>query len=247
MKKEYNRLYNDLAWIWPIWEDVEEYRYESELFIDMIKRNAESEVRTILDIGCGGGKNVFHLKKHYSATGIDISDAMLSHARKLNPECEFVLDDMRRFDLGRQFDSIFINDSINYMTTRDDLQAVFRNAHKHLKPNGVMICFAEVFKESFIQNKTHLHTIKGGSREITIIENYYSYSPEDETQELTLVFLIRQNGELEIEYDFHIGGLFPLDFWRQSLHKAGFEFQESVHRFGNDDITVFTCNTKLHL
>ncbi len=241
MKKEYNRLYNDLAWIWPIWEDVEEYRQESELFVDLIKKNAESEVSTILDIGCGGGKNAFHLKKHFNVTGVDISDAMLSHARKLNPECEFVLDDMRSFDLGRQFDSIYINDSINYMTTRDDLRAVFRNACKHLDPNGVMICFAEATKESFIQNKTHLHTIKGRSREITIIENYYSYNPNDETKELTLVFLIRRNGELEIEYDFHIGGLFPLDFWRQSLRGAGFEFQQELQRLGESEVPVFTC------
>ena len=36
MKNYVNRLYKDLAWLWPHWEDVEEYRKESELFAGSI-------------------------------------------------------------------------------------------------------------------------------------------------------------------------------------------------------------------
>lgn len=45
----------------------------------------------MLDIGCGGGKNVFNLKGKFSVTGVDLSPAMLAQARLLNPESVFVL------------------------------------------------------------------------------------------------------------------------------------------------------------
>lgn len=45
MRNNVNRLYKDLAWLWPIWEDVEEYRRESELFAGLIKQYAGVEVR----------------------------------------------------------------------------------------------------------------------------------------------------------------------------------------------------------
>jgi trans-aconitate methyltransferase len=98
------RLYKDLAWLWPLWGDVDEYLEECEVFVRLLRERATREVRTLLDIGCGGGKNAFHLKKHFELTGVDISEAMLSNARTLNPECEFLIGDMRTLDLGREFD-----------------------------------------------------------------------------------------------------------------------------------------------
>ena len=43
-----NRLYDDLAWLWPIWEDVEEYREEGELFAELIKRRCSFPPDTLL-------------------------------------------------------------------------------------------------------------------------------------------------------------------------------------------------------
>lgn len=43
--------------------------------------------------------NVFNLKRQFDVTGIDPSTAMLAQAKELNPECSFVLGDMRTFRL----------------------------------------------------------------------------------------------------------------------------------------------------
>jgi SAM-dependent methyltransferase len=241
MKNSANRLYGDLAWLWPIWEDVEEYRKESELFTKLIKQNAKIEVHSLLDMGCGGGKNAFHLKRHFAVTGIDISEAMLSNAKNLNPECEFLVGDMREFDLGRQFDSAFINDSITYMTTKEDLFNTFRSAYKHLRAGGLMITYPDVCKETFSQNKTRVSTPKASNMDITFVENSYDPNPEDDTYELTFIFLIREAGKLRIEHDFHICGLFTLDVWGRLLREAGFTVREEGWDQDTQNLPVFVC------
>ena len=160
MRKNANRLYKDLAWLWPIWEDVEVYREESELFARLIKKHAKMEVRTLLDMGCGGGKNTFHLKRHFEVTGVDLSKPMIANARKLNPECRFRFADMRDFDLKSEFDSVLINDATAYMTTRRDLLKGFKAAHRHLKAGGVMITHPEECRESFKQNENTIWKAK---------------------------------------------------------------------------------------
>lgn len=241
MKQGVNRLYKDLAWLWPIWEDIENYRQESEFFARLIKRYSKIEVRSLLDMGCGGGKNAFHLKRHFEVTGIDISEAMLSHAKKLNPECMFFKRDMRKFTLNRQFDSVFINDSVTYMITKEDLLRAFQSAYKHLRPGGVMITMPDYCKDSFSQNRTEVSTSKTDNMVITVIENNYDPISNDDTYEMTLIFLIRENGKLRIEHDFHICGLFTLDVWRKLLRKAGFEVHEESWGEGTEVRSVFTC------
>jgi trans-aconitate methyltransferase len=68
----------------------------------------------LLDIGCGGGKNVLNLKRQFAVTGVDLSSAMLAQAKELNPECMFVQGDMRTFRLDRTFDAVLMDDALSY-------------------------------------------------------------------------------------------------------------------------------------
>lgn len=80
------RLYTDLAWLWPMWgHAAEEYAHYCRHVTDLIEHHAEHPAGTLLDIGCGGGKNVFNLKGEFRVTGVDLSPAMLAQAGALNP------------------------------------------------------------------------------------------------------------------------------------------------------------------
>jgi len=238
---KYHRLYNDLAWLWPLWGSVEEYREESEEAVKLIEKHAQIEVKSLLDITCGGGKNLFHFKKYFDADGLDISNAMLDNARKLNPECNFYLADMRYYDLKRQFDSIYINDGIAYITSADDLLRTFRCAYDHLKPGGVMICYAEFCKDDLAQNKTQSTVSKTDAMEITFIENNYDSDPDDDTFEAVMIYLIREKGNFRIEHDFHICGTFTLDVWRDLLQDAGFKVTEYPKGSNTFNAPSFAC------
>jgi hypothetical protein len=112
----------------------------------------------------------------------------------------------------------------------------------HLKPGGVFCTYAGVTCQSFIQNDTRVSTHSDGSVVITYIENRYDPNPQDSTYENTFVYLIRRAGsagQLEIETDRHLGGLFDLETWSRCLSDTGFE----VHRteLGEGGAPFFVC------
>ncbi len=235
-----NRLYDDLAWIWPLWEPVEDYQEKTVADISRIRKSARIEVKSILDVGCGGGKNSFYLKKEFEVTGIDLSEQMLENAQRLNPECRFIKADMRDFKIDQLFDAIFVNDSIAYMCTREDLLSVFRNAYQHLKTGGALLVCAEKTIETFVQNRTNHWKLTQKDLDIVIVENNYRPLPSDSVCETTYIYLIRKNGQLRIEHDFHKNGLFSLNTWRNVLDESGFTIDQEIDDEANMNST-FVC------
>lgn len=41
-----HRLYDDRAWLWPLWEDISASQQESELITALIEEHAKIEVNT---------------------------------------------------------------------------------------------------------------------------------------------------------------------------------------------------------
>jgi len=176
------RLYTDLAWLWPMWGDAaDEYAHYGRHVAGLIEQHAARPAATLLDIGCGGGKNVFTLKERFSVTGVDLSPAMLAQARQLNPESTFVRGDMRTFRLGTTFDAVLMDDAISYMTCLADFAAAFRTASVHLNPGGVLIATPDVMVETFQQNRTIVTpATRAGSRDeldVVFVENLYDPDP----------------------------------------------------------------------
>jgi SAM-dependent methyltransferase len=225
-ERDERRLYNDLAWIWPIISPPEDYVEESESFSKILKQEAKIEVKSLLHLGCGGGHNDYTFKKHFALTGVDMSESMLELARKLNPEVKYHHGDMRTVRLGEAFDAVAILDSIGYMSTAEDLRSAFVTAYEHLKPGGVFLTCVEVFRDRFEQNKTFVNTRSKGDIDIIMVENYYDPDPNDTSYELTLVYLIRRKGKLEMHTDNHVGGIFTLDTWHELLKEVEFEVKQ---------------------
>ena len=224
--KDARRLYHDLSWIWPIVSPQEDYIEETELFSRVIKKNAEINARTLLHLGCGGGRNDCTFKKHFDVTGVDISKEMLRLAKELNPELSYIHGDMRSVRLEKTFDCVAALDSVNYMKNEDELCRLFRTAHEHLTPGGIFLTVVEENSEKFEQNRTISSHHSLGDIQITFIENSYDPNPDDNHFEMTFVFLVRDSGKLKIYSDSHVWGLFPLDTWRRLLRKTGFDIRE---------------------
>ena len=220
------RLYDDLAWTWPIISPPEDYVAESEYFARVITQHATIGERSLLHLGCGGGHNDHTLKLHFNVTGVDISMPMLDLARRLNPEVEYREGDMRSVRLNREFDAVAILDSVNYMLTQDDLRDAFETAFLHLRRGGVLLTCVEETVQGFQQNRTKVMTRKKGDIEITFIENYYDPDPSDSTYESTFAYFIRERGDLRIETDRHLCGLFTLRLWYDNLRAVGFNVKQ---------------------
>lgn len=237
-------LYTDLAWLWPMWGDAAgEYAHYCDFVSRLIREHAARPAHTLLDVGCGGGKNAFNLKRRFEVTGLDLSPAMIAQARSLNPECTFVQGDMRTFGLDRTFDVVLVDDAISHMTCRDDLVATFRAAVAHLAPGGVLIATPDVTTETFQQNRTiatpATRAATPDGLDVVFVENVYDPDPTDERYEATILYLIRDHGRPRVETDRWTMGLFPLDTWRATLRGAGLAVREARYVAGGDEYTVF--------
>ena len=242
MKKDTCRLYSDLAWLWPMWGDAAtEYAHYCQYITGLIRQYTKRPATTLLNIGCGGGKNVLNLKHEFKLTGLDLSPTMLAQAKELNPECTFVHGDMRTFRLNNTFEAVLMDDAISHMNCRADIVAAFHTAYAHLNPGGVLVATPDVTIETFQQNKTTTTLATRDSLEVVFIENVYDPDLTDEQYETIIVYLIREHGRLRIETEQWTMGIFSLDTWRHVLRETGFQVHEELYNLGEDEYTVFAC------
>lgn len=119
--------------------------YESECnFIQEVLDSYSLEtVESILDLGCGTGTHAIILaERGFQLDAVDRSEVMLESARRkdMQNQVRFHTDDVRSFNLGRQFDAIISMFAVmSYMTTNDDLLSMFTTVSKHLKPGGLFV------------------------------------------------------------------------------------------------------------
>ncbi len=217
------KLYNELAMWWPLLSPPEDYEGEAGFFGKVFLEAGLPPSPTLLELGCGGGSNAFHLKTLFAqVTLTDISPNMLAVSRSLNPECEHLAGDMRTIRLGRQFDAVFIHDAIDYMTTRHDLHQTLETAFIHCRAGGVALFVPDHVRETFEPSTEHGGT-DGNDRGLRYLE--WSYDPDDSDTTYTTqyVYLLREgNQPVRVEYDQDICGVFPRAEWLQLLREVDF-------------------------
>jgi SAM-dependent methyltransferase len=94
----------------------------------------------VLDLGCGAGEPIARhlIDRGHPVTGVDFAAPMLALARARFPKQTWLLNDMRRLDLGRRFGGIVAWDSFFHLT-RAEQQAVVPLLAAHLAPSGALL------------------------------------------------------------------------------------------------------------
>jgi len=219
---ELPKMYTKLASWWPLISAPEDYEEEAKAFINILKSNCK-DIKTLLELGCGGGNNASHLKKYFKITLTDISPSMIEVSKKLNPECEHIEGDMRNIRLGHTFDAVFIHDAIMYMTNEADLKKAIETAYIHCKDGGCVLIVPDAFKENF-SPKTEHGGHDGEKRSMRYLEWIYDPDPFDSTYITDFAHLLHgENGEVRIKYDRHINGIFSKDKWLDIVSELGFK------------------------
>ena len=224
------RFYGDLARWWPLISPVEDYADEAAEFATLLGR-ASRPVRSMLELGSGGGHVAFHLKRHAALTLTDLSPAMLALSERLNPECSHVVGDMRSLRLGETFDVVFVHDAIDYMTARDDLALVLATAFAHCRPGGMAIFVPDHVTETFEPSTDCGGVDTPDGRGARYLEWSWDPDPTDTTVTTYYTFLLREaDGTLATATETHLGGLFAQDVWLQLIEQAGFRPELVVER-----------------
>ena len=79
------RLYRDLAGWFHLLTAPHEYRDEAHYYGERILEAASGQVRTVLELGSGGGNNASHMKRRFTMTLSDLSPEMLALSQRINP------------------------------------------------------------------------------------------------------------------------------------------------------------------
>jgi SAM-dependent methyltransferase len=237
------RLYGDLATWFHLLTAPEDYAAEAGRYRDLIL-GALPDATTLLELGSGGGNNASHLKADFACTLSDVSPQMLDLSRRLNPECEHVLGDMRTLRLGRAFDAVFVHDAITYMATEDDLRDCLRTAFAHTRPGGVALFVPDFTRETFAAGTSHGGHDGADGRSLRYLEWSTDPDPGDTTYEVDYAVVLHEPGqEPRVVHDHHVEGLFPEHTWLHLLDQAGFEPSVDRAKLGEDDMsqTVFVA------
>jgi SAM-dependent methyltransferase len=216
-------FYGELATWWPLISPAEEY-VEEAAFAASVLESAAVPVRSVLELGSGGGHNAVHLKARFDLTLVDLSAGMLEMSRRLNPECEHHQGDMRGVRLGREFDAVFVHDAIDYMTTEADLRLAIETAFAHCRPGGIAVLVPDHTREDFEPSSDHGGTDGPDGRGVRFLDWVWDPDPTDSWIQTDYAFLLRDpGGSVRVLHETHRTGLFGRDVWLRLLAEAGFE------------------------
>ncbi len=115
----------------------------------------EQKVKTVLDMTCGTGSQVFYLiERGYEVIGSDFSPVLLKIARDkakaMNLNITFIDGDMRNVKVGK-FDAVITIFSAIGHLTKADFEITLKNIHANLKDDGVYIF--DIFNLQAITNE----------------------------------------------------------------------------------------------
>lgn len=144
--------------------------------------------KRVLDLGCGGGQSAIACARQGAiAIGVDISVEQLAYARRL-VEAEEVRVELKHGDLAelafQRADTIDIAFSAMALQYTPDLNRVFRQVHRVLKPQGVFV-FSIPHPAAYMAGRSATGAAQPGQLslepEITAIERgYFDRSPKDD-------------------------------------------------------------------
>ncbi|PZA08105.1 MULTISPECIES: class I SAM-dependent methyltransferase [unclassified Meiothermus] len=203
---------NAYGWLYDRIYSYKDYRAEAGAVHALIQR-VNPGAKSLLEVACGTGKHLEHLKAHYQAVGLDLETEQLEEARRRNPEVPFYQGDMRTFDLGRTFDAVTcLFSAIGYAGGVEGLEAAVCTMARHLNPGGVLLLEPWLLPEVWQNNRPHalfvdepdlkvarMNVSRQEGRESVLEFHYLIATPqgvESFTEELRL-FLFTQEEYLE--------------------------------------------------
>jgi SAM-dependent methyltransferase len=213
-------LHNQLAKYYDRVYSFKDYLDEAVRLQNLIIKYLESGGNSLLDVGCGTGLHLRHLKDDFLCTGVDISKSMLKIARKNAGGVTFKEADMKTLKLGKQFDVIVcLLSSIGYVKTGASLEKTIQNFSSHLKKGGLALIEPSHAKSFYVNGEPRITAYDGKDAKISRVN---VTKIRQVTAVLNMHMLIAERGK-DAKYfvDSHELGLFGINNTLRIMKAAG--------------------------
>jgi SAM-dependent methyltransferase len=173
----------------------------------------------LLDVGCGTGEHLRHLRRVARIAGLDAEPAMLAMAREKLPEALLVCGDMRRFALRRRFDVVCcLFAAIGYLPDEAGVKSAIGCMTEHMRSTGVLLVEPPLGPERLLPpRRSDLHVSQDGSR----ITRSARAEPEPGRLRITFEYEIETEGMCERFAEEHSILALPLDRYVGAMEDSG--------------------------
>jgi ubiquinone/menaquinone biosynthesis C-methylase UbiE len=209
LAKYYDRIYS-----------FKDYLDEAVRTQNLTMKYLEAGGNTLLDVACGTGLHLKHLKDDFSCMGVDVSKAMLKIARKNAPGVTFKEADMKSLKLGKQFDVLTcLLSSIGYVRTYSNLNRTIHNFAKHLKKGGIALIEPSDANSFYVKGEPRITVYDGKDAKIARVN---VAKIRQATAILNMHITIAEKGK-DANYfvDTHELGLFGINKTLSIMKEAG--------------------------
>lgn len=230
--------YTGFAYVYDEYMDNIPYDEWSKYLIQLLKENNITGEMKIADLGCGTGTVTMLLDQAgYDCVGIDNAPDMLTMATEKMYENEqniiFSLQDMRDFSMPYEMDAmISIADSMNYITSEEDLTDVFTCAWQGLKKDGVLIFDLKTIH--FFRDILADHTYaENRDNSAFIWDNLYDDKTRNNEYDLA-VFIENEDGTFNRYEENHFQHGFEHQEVLRAIQKSGLKLEAVYDAFTHD-------------
>jgi SAM-dependent methyltransferase len=203
-----------------------DYGAESSTLHALIQQRVPGAT-SLLDVACGTGGHLVHLRQWYEVVGVDIDSGMLDEARRRLPGETLVEGDMRRFSLNRTFDAVVcLFSSIGYTRSEHELDDAVSAMVSHLRPGGVFVMDGWIRPDAW-KDDAPVQLLCASDANVTVARMSRSRR-EGNTTLLDMHHLIGSGRGLDYEVDLHEMTLFEPTQYEAALQRSGLISIETV-------------------
>jgi len=176
---------------------------------------------TLLDVACGTGRHLEHLRTSYDVEGLDLNLDLLAVAQDRCPGVAFHHADMSSFTLPRRFDVVTcLFSAVAYLKTSDRLTATVERMAAHLTDDGVLLIEPWFTPTAFWSDHLVANFYDGPDLKLAWM---YRHERDGDLAVLDQHFLVGEPHGFESFTERHELGLFSEEDWDAAFATAGLQ------------------------
>ncbi|WP_234824131.1 class I SAM-dependent methyltransferase [Bremerella cremea] len=199
---------------------------ECDFFEAAFKQFGEGEFHRVLDIGCGGGRNVVEMAaRGFDVLGLDNNEKSLKYlAKRLKRrelEAEILTADMANFELEETIDAALCTfNTFRHLVSENDALSHLRSVANALRPGGLYILGFHIIPLDADPECHERWTAKHGQTKVTTTLKVVRFSRAERREVLRFNLHVKKGDEvlrLKTEYPYR---LYTGDEFRKLLSKV---------------------------